>query len=142
MHSPKSVQIVIDIYTTKPYFKKTSRKHLRFSELLLNCTYSFLLYSFFYLMTSKKTSIQFAYLGTQIVCFLCLFAEANYDLNSNSVCSPRCSIHLVRKSSELQQEGYLLKMILQLIVSSCEIVSSIVFVIHYNPQLITGQLGS
>ena len=33
-------------------------------------------------------------------------------------------------------------MILQLIVSSCEIVSSIVFVIHYNPQLITGQLGS
>ena len=90
----------------------------------------------------RKTSIQFAYLGKQIVCFLCLFAGANYDLNSNSVCWPRFSIHLVRKSSDLQQEGYLLKMILQLIVSSCEIVSSIVFVIHYNPQLITGQLGS
>ena len=49
----------------------------------------------------RKTSIQFAYLGKQIVCFLCLFAGANYDLNSNSVCWPRCSIHLVRKSSEL-----------------------------------------
>ena len=29
----------------------------------------------------------------------------------NPVCAPRCSIHLLRKSSELQQEGYLLKTI-------------------------------
>ena len=51
---------------------------------------------------NRKILIQFAYLCKQIACFInfCLFAGANYDLNSNSVCSPRCSIHLVRKSSE------------------------------------------
>ena len=61
---------------------------------------------------NRKTLIQFAHLGKQVACFICLFAGANYDLNSDSVCSPRCSIHLVRKSSEPQQEGYLLKAIL------------------------------
>ena len=50
MHTPKSVWIVIDKYTIKTCFKKkTFRKHRRFSELSLNCTYSFLLYSFFLL---------------------------------------------------------------------------------------------
>ena len=49
---------------------------------------------------------QFIHLGKQIAFFITLFAGANYDLNSNSICSPRCSIHQVRKSSELQQEGY------------------------------------
>ena len=58
---------------------------------------------------NRKTLIQFAHLGKEIACFIRLFAGANYDLNCNSVCSPRCFIHLFRKSSELQQEGYLLK---------------------------------
>ena len=61
---------------------------------------------------NRKTLIQFAHLSEQIACFICLFARENYDLNCNSVCSPHCSIHLIRKSSELQSEGYLLKMIL------------------------------
>ena len=42
----------------------------------------------------KKTLIQFAHFGKQIdrlACFIRLFAGANYDLNCNSVCSPRCS---------------------------------------------------
>ena len=63
----------------------------------------------------RKTLIQFAHFGKQIdrlACFIRLFAGANYDLNCNSVCSPRCSTTLLRKSSELQQEGYLLKTIL------------------------------
>ena len=63
----------------------------------------------------RKTGIQFAefaHLGKQIACFIRLFAGATYDLNCNSVCSPRCTIHLLRKSSELQQEGYLPKTIL------------------------------
>ena len=58
---------------------------------------------------NRKTLIQFTHLGKQIACFIRLFAGANYYLNCNSVCSPRCFIHLFRKSSELQQEGYLLK---------------------------------
>ena len=63
---------------------------------------------------NRKTIIQFAHLGKQMACFILsrLFAKANYDLNCDSVCSPRCSIHLLRKSSKLQQEGYLLKTIL------------------------------
>ena len=63
---------------------------------------------------NRKTLIQFAHLGKQIACFILirLFAKANYDLNCDSVCSPRCSIHLLRKSGKLQQEGYLLKTIL------------------------------
>ena len=60
---------------------------------------------------NRKTLIQFTHLGKQVACFIRLFAGANYDLNCNSVCSPRCVIHLFRKSSELQQEGYLLKKI-------------------------------
>ena len=46
---------------------------------------------------NKKTLIQFAHLGEQIASFIRLFAGANYDLNCNSVCSPRCSIRLLRK---------------------------------------------
>ena len=63
---------------------------------------------------NRKTLIQFAHLGEQIGCFIliCLFARANYDLNCNSVYLSCCSIHLIRKSSKLQQEGYLLKTIL------------------------------
>ena len=60
---------------------------------------------------NRKTLIQFAHLSEQIACFIHLFAGENYDLNCNSVCSPCCSINLVRKSSELQLEGYPLKMI-------------------------------
>ena len=56
---------------------------------------------------NRKTLIQFAHLGEQVACFICPFVGGNYDLNRNSVCSPRCSIHLVRKSSELQQEGFI-----------------------------------
>ena len=70
----------------------------------MNCTYSFLLYSFFYFMRSiQKTLIQFARHG-KLKQFSRLFhsprCQANYDLSCNSVCSPRCSIHLTRKSSE------------------------------------------
>ena len=54
-----------------------------------------------------KTLIQSAHLGKQIACFIRLVAGEN-DLN----CSPRCYIHLIRKSSKLQQERYLLKTIL------------------------------
>ena len=61
------------------------------------------------ILNEQKTLIQFALHGKQIACFIRLFAGANYDLNCNSVCSPRC--YLYRKSSELQQEGYLLKKI-------------------------------
>ena len=39
------------------YEKKVEGKHLRFSELSLNCTYSFLLYSFLYFMRSKQINI-------------------------------------------------------------------------------------
>ena len=74
----KSIWIVIDKYT---YLKqidifknKTFRKHLRFNELSLTCTYSFLLYSFFYLMRSKQIST---------VCII------NEQENLNSVCPPR-----------------------------------------------------
>ena len=63
------------------------------------------------ILNEQKTLIQFALHGKQIACFIRLFAGANYDLNCNLVCSPRCFIHLYRKSSELQQEGYLLKKI-------------------------------
>ena len=63
---------------------------------------------------NRKTIIQFVHLGKQIACFnlIRLFARANYDLNCNSVYSPRCSIHILRKSTKLQQEGYLLETIL------------------------------
>ena len=54
---------------------------------------------------NRKTLIQFAHHSEQIACFVRLFAGENYDLNCNSVCSPRCSIHLITKSSELQSEG-------------------------------------
>ena len=40
---------------------------------------------------NRKTLIQFAHLGKLIACYIRLFAEANYDLNCNSVCSPLCS---------------------------------------------------
>ena len=45
---------------------------------------------------NRKTLIQFAHPGKKIACFVSLFARANYDLNSISVCSPCCSIHLVK----------------------------------------------
>ena len=63
---------------------------------------------------NRKTLIQFAHLGEQIAYLILirLFARANYGLNCNSVCSSRCSIYLLRKSSKLQPEGYLLKTIL------------------------------
>ena len=56
---------------------------------------------------NEKTSIQFAHIGKQIAyVWFCLFAMKN----CNSVnCMPHCSIHLYRKISELQQQGYLLK---------------------------------
>ena len=51
MHTPKSVLIVIDKYTIKLTYneikKKGVRKHLQLREWSVNCTYSFLLYSFF-----------------------------------------------------------------------------------------------
>ena len=98
---------------------------------------------------NRKTLIQFAHLGEQIACFIliCLFAGANYDLNCNSVCLSHCSIDLIRKSSKLQQEGYLLKTILLSCwlfralgnyLSPRDKISSIVFVINNDPQLITG----
>ena len=62
----------------------------------------------------RKTLIQFADLGKQVACFIRLFAGANYDdndVNCNSL-FPLCFVHLLRKSSELQQECYLLKTIL------------------------------
>ena len=54
---------------------------------------------------NRKTLIQFTHLGEQIACFIlsCLFARASYELNCNSVCMSRCSIHLIRKISKLQQ---------------------------------------
>ena len=63
---------------------------------------------------NRKTLIQFAHLNEKIACFILifLFARTNYDLNCNSVCLSRCSIHLIRKSRKLQQDGYLLQMIL------------------------------
>ena len=61
---------------------------------------------------NRKTLIQSAHLGKQIAFFIRLFVGANYDLDCNSVCSPSCFVHLFRKSSELQQEGYLPKTIL------------------------------
>ena len=56
---------------------------------------------------NRKTLIQLAHLAKQIACFICLFAGADYDLNCNSVCSPRCFIHLIRISSELPATGRL-----------------------------------
>ena len=62
---------------------------------------------------NRKTLIQFAHLGKLIACYIRLFAGANYDLNCNSVCSPPCSTFTsLEKSSELQQQDYLLKTIL------------------------------
>ena len=49
INTPKSVQIVIDKNPIKAY-------SIRFSELSLNCTYSFLLYSFVYFMRSIQIS--------------------------------------------------------------------------------------
>ena len=52
---------------------------------------------------NSKTLIQFARHG-KLKQFSRLFhsprCQANYDLSCNSVCSPRCSIHLTRKSNE------------------------------------------
>ena len=81
-----------------------------------------------------------------ITCFIRLFAGASYDLNCYSVWSPRCCSHLLRKSSELQQEDYLLKTILPSWLFRAlwnwlpprHKISSIVPVIHNVPQLITG----
>ena len=65
------------------------------------------------ILNEQKTLIQFALHGKQIAYFIRLFAGANYDLNCNSVCSPRFfSFTPLRESSELQQEGYLQKTIL------------------------------
>ena len=55
MHTPKSVWLIIDKIHNKDIIilkkkKKFRKGHLRFSELSLNCTYSLLLYSFFYFM--------------------------------------------------------------------------------------------
>ena len=59
---------------------------------------------------NRKTLIQFAHLGKQTACFILLFAgRIMTSIYYNPVCAPHCSIHLLRKSSELQQEGYLLK---------------------------------
>ena len=87
----------------------------------------------------SKTLIQSAHLGKQIVFFIRLFVGANYDLDCNSICSPSCFVHLFRKSSELQQEGYLPKTILlrswlfgalgSRYLSPRDKISSIVFVI-------------
>ena len=41
------------------------------------------------ILNEQKTLFQFALHGKQIACFIRLFAGANYDLNCNSVCSPR-----------------------------------------------------
>ena len=62
--------------------------------------------------TGIASAVRRLHLGKQIAFFICLFAGPNYDLNCDSVCSHFCSIHLVKKSSELQQEGKLLKPIL------------------------------
>ena len=59
------------------------------------------------ILNEQKTLIQFAHHGEQFAYFIRLVSGAIYDLSCNSVCSPRCSIHLLRKSSDLQ--GYLLK---------------------------------
>ena len=40
------------------------------------------------LSVSPSHFIQFVYLGKQIAFFICLFTEANYNLNCDSVCSP------------------------------------------------------
>ena len=64
---------------------------------------------------NRKTLIQSAHLGKQIAFFIRLFVGANYDLVTLIVIqffSPRCFVHLFRKSCELQQEGYLPKTIL------------------------------
>ena len=62
--------------------------------------------------TGIASAVRRLHLGKQIAFLICLFAGPNYDLNCDSVCSHLCSIHLVKKSSELQQEGKLLKPIL------------------------------
>ena len=117
----------------------------------MNCTYSFLLYSFFYFMRSiQKTLIQFARHG-KLKQFSRLFhsprCQANYDLSCNSVCSPRCSIHLTRKSSEttigrLSAKNGSAELIvwgaLKRIVSSWHYIFHRVFVTHSDPQLKTG----
>ena len=46
---------------------------------------------------NTKTLIQVAHLGEQIACFILPFAGANYDLNRNPVCSPRCSFTSLEK---------------------------------------------
>ena len=118
----------------------------------MNCTYSFLLYSFFYFMRSiQKTLIQFARHG-KLKQFSRLLhsprCQANYDLSCNSVCSPRCSIHLTRKSSETTigrlsaKKRFCWVDCLGRCETNCLLVtlyiSSIVFVTHSDPQLKTG----
>ena len=61
---------------------------------------------------TRKTSIQFAYLGKQIARFLCILLGQIMTSIVIQFVRLRRSFHLVRKSSTLQQEGYLLKMIL------------------------------
>ena len=85
-----------------------------------------------------KTLIQSAHVAKQVAFFIRLFVGANYDLDCNSVFSPRCFVHLFRKSSELQQEGYLPKTILLpwlfgalwSYLSPRDKISSILFVIY------------
>ena len=52
---------------------------------------------------NKKTLIQFAHLGKKFAYYILLVAGESYDLNCNTVYSPCCSVHLVRKSSELKR---------------------------------------
>ena len=94
--------------------------------------------------TGIASAVRRLHLGKQIAFFICLFAGPNYDLNCDSVCSPLCSIHLIKKSSELQQEGKLLKPILLSwliralwsLLSPRDKIPSIVFM--HEQQLITG----
>ena len=94
--------------------------------------------------TGIASAVRRLHLGKQIAFFICLFAGPNYDLNCDSVCSPLCSIHLIKKSSELRQEGKLLKPILLSwliralwsLLSPRDKIPSVVFM--HEPQLITG----
>ena len=103
--------------------KKTFRKHLRFSELSLNCTHSFLLNSFFYFMRSIQISNWNEQENLTSVCAtsvsksLGLFASLPGHIITSIVkiqlvrlVAPLTSFN--RKSSKLQQDGYPLKTIL------------------------------
>ena len=122
MHTPLSVWIVIDKYTIKTLKKKkTFRKHLRFRELSLNCTFSFPLYSFLEINTNKylkwtgKPKFRLRNLGKQIDWFICLLPghimTSTVKIQLVRLLAPLTSFN--RKSSKLQQDaGYPLKTIL------------------------------